>query len=182
MKYIEDRLIDNLILGDENAWSELIDTTGQRLVHTAYLLLHDQHLAEDVVQETFCQAFQKIVSFRREASLTTWLTRIAVNNCRNKLRSLVNKPVLLTEHLQEVTAATGNTEDEALSGLSNSWLRLEVSKLPQIYKEVIVFYYFYELSIKEISEILSISEGTLKSRLARARASLKKILLIKEES
>lgn len=173
-RYIEKELIKKLKKGKEEGYQIVLDTYGDRLMKTCYLILNDERECEDVVQETFLRVFKNIHSFNEKASLYTWIYRIAINLCKDSLRKRTfNLPY--DDGLEIETLET--VEDAISDSIDRKVLRQELLKLAPIYKEVLVLFYFEGLSIKEISEINGEKEGTIKSKLSRGRNKLKESLL-----
>lgn len=168
----EKQLIKRLKKNDEKAYIELLDLYGNRLLKTCFLVLKDEKEAEDIVQETFIKLFSQIHLFKGKSSLYTWIYRIALNLCKDKMRS--KKEFILYEDTVE---SNEGVEEIVLDEINNKILHKELEGLPHIYKEVIILFYFEDLSIKDISEILEEKEGTIKSRLSRGRVILRDAIL-----
>lgn len=168
----EKTLIKNLKKGKEEAYEELVDTYGNRLLRTCYLILKDKEEAEDVVQETFIKIFQNIPRFREDSGLYTWIYSIALNISRDRLRK---KKVNLS--LEDEWLGENHVEIVAEKNMDREEVREELFAMNILYREVLVLFYFEELSIKEISYLLSEKEGTIKSKLSRGRSLLRKRLL-----
>lgn len=130
-----------------------------------FLYLKDAHLAEDAVQDTFIKAYNSYSQFKGKSSEKTWIMRIAINVCKNYLRNSWWKRV------DESVVLDNIPTDESL--IKDDTLLLEVMKLSQKYKEVILLFYYQEMKIREIAEILKIPESTVSVRLKRAREKLK---------
>ncbi|WP_214627363.1 RNA polymerase sigma factor [Paenibacillus agaridevorans] len=178
----ERQWIEQLKRGDEAALAWLMERYGNDVVRTASLLLKDRHLAEDVSQETFLTAFRKADQYRGDGSLKGWLLRIAINLCRSRMRRASWQRLFLRERMDLVQDAddwpesSGNEEPGSANWLNKMTLREEIGRLPMLYREVIVLYYFHEMQIAEIADVLQESEGTVKSKLHRARKKLKQQL------
>ena len=164
-------LIKNLKNNKEEAYIELINLYGNKLLKTLYLMTKDEKEAEDIVQETFIKVFKHIDKFKGNSSLYTWIYRISQNIAKDKLKSRIK-----TIPYEDMEIAIENTEEILIKNIDRDILRIGLDNLKFIYKQVIILFYFEELSIKEISEILEEKEGTIKSKLSRARALLKKTL------
>lgn len=164
----EKELIRKLKKGNEDAYIYLLDTYGSRLLKTCYLVLKDEKEAEDVVQETFLRVFSQINSFRENSSLYTWVYRIALNLCKDK-----RKTIREFEIYEDIVESKERVEDVVFDNIDREILRKELFNLNSIYKEILILFYFEELSIREISQILEEKEGTIKSRLSRGRLILK---------
>jgi RNA polymerase sigma-70 factor (ECF subfamily) len=178
----ERQWIEQLKRGDEAALAWLMERYGNDVVRTASLLLKDRHLAEDVSQETFLTAFRKADQYRGDGSLKGWLLRIAINLCRSRMRRASWQRLFLRERMDLVQDAddwpesSGSEEPGSANWLNKMTLREEIGRLPMLYREVIVLYYFHEMQIAEIADVLQESEGTVKSKLHRARKKLKQQL------
>lgn len=172
VRLAEKGLINNLKKGKEEAYEELVDTYGNRLLRTCYLILKDKEEAEDVVQETFIKIFKSISSFREDSGLYTWIYSIALNISRDRLRK---KNVSL--NLEDEWVGEDHVEIVVEQNMDREELREELFAMNILYREVLVLFYFEELSIKEISHLLSEKEGTIKSKLSRGRTLLRNRLL-----
>ena len=157
----------------EQEIERLMDTYGDAVFRMCFLYLKDYHLAEDAAQETFIKAMHSYGSFRAEAAEKTWLTKIAINCCKNIMRS--NWFRLSTNELKEDTAAQGRDILEQLNEYDS--MAGAILKLNGGDRQMILLYYYQELSMKEIAIIIGKSENTVIQRVNRARRRLKKILM-----
>jgi len=168
-------LIKRLSAGDEEALGTLMDRYGGALLHFAHRLTGDLQLAEEIWQDTMLKAWQQAASFRVDGHLKAWLFRVARNNAIDHMRK---KRLPLEEYTTcvETAATTFRPEREA----ERSWLSAEVFEavddLPPAYREVVDLRFFHQLCYQEISEVLHIPLGTVKSRLNYAVQRLTKIL------
>lgn len=172
-RYTEKELIKKLKNDEEEAYEIVLDTYGNRLIKACYLILKDERESEDVAQETFLKVFKNIQSFKGKSSLYTWLYSIAMNLCKDMLGKRTNS----LSFNDAIEIESGSLEDIALDNIDKILLKEKLFELPFIYKEVLILFYFEDLSIKEISRILEEKEGTIKSKLSRGRNILKKSLL-----
>ena len=120
----------------------MIRDYGDALLRTCYLYLKDYHLAEDAVQETLIKAMKHYGGFRHHSDEKTWLTRIAINCCKN-MKSCVSQGIM---------------------------------QLDPDDREILILFYYQELTLKEIASVIGRSENASMQRLSRARKRLKKIL------
>ena len=146
---------------------KLMEKYGASLLRMCFLYLKDTHLAEDAVQDTFIKVHKDYPKFKGESEEKTWIMRIAINVCKNYLRSSWWKRIDETVVLDNIPSINSDhtLQDEALL--------LEIMKLSPKYKEVILLFYYQDMKICEIAEVLNIPEGTISVRLMRAREILK---------
>lgn len=152
---------------NEELFKKLVTQYGNSILRMCYMYLKDYQLAEDVTQETFLQVWNKYETFENKSSEKTWITRIAINRCKNCMRASWFKRISI-EELPEIFE---NDSSEMI--LNKGTISLKIMKLPQKYREVILLYYYQELSVKEISAVLNQKETTILERLKRARECLK---------
>lgn len=154
----------------EKVISELIKEYGDSILRMCYIYLKDYHLAEDVVQETFLQVYNNYDSFRQQSSVKTWITRIAVNLCKNQMRTR-----WFSVKKEEEFPILSYTEDYD-GVIDREQLLTAIGNLGPKYREAVLLFYYQELSIKEIAGLLNKKESTVKVRLKRAREQLKQEL------
>ena len=164
----EKDLIKNLKRGKEEAYYELINLYGDKLLKTCFLMIRDEIEAEDIVQETFIKVFKYINTFKGESLLYTWIYKISQNIIIDRLKSR-----LITIPLEDYEVAVDTVEDIIMTNIDKEILRYELDNLDFRYKQVLILFYFNDLSIREITEILNEKEGTIKSKLSRGRVLLK---------
>lgn len=160
-------LVKSLKKGDEEAYIELLNTYGNKLLKTCFLMIKDESEAEDIAQETFLKVFKYIKGFKGDSSIYTWIYKIAQNTIRDKYRNKIT-----TIPYEDYTISNENIEEIIINRENRKVLKGELDKINFIYKEVLVLFYFDEFSIKEISGILDEKEGTIKSKLSRGRKIL----------
>lgn len=164
--------------GDERAVRAIIARNNQRLFRTARAVMRDDTEAEDIVQETYVRAFTRLDTFRAEASLSTWLTRIALNEALGRLRK--RRPAasldefIATESaasvtLPQLTGAVENPETATARLEMRRMLEDVVDRLPDAFRIVLVLRDIEGLSTEETAAQLSIRAETVKTRLHRAR-------------
>lgn len=171
-----DRFVAALRGEDPEAASELVDTCGERLFRSAFLLCGHEADAKDLVQETFLQATRSASQFRGQSSVYTWLHGILLNLTRHYHRDrkrAVFEPVAPeSEQLVESAPVFSQADVSA----SASALREALAKLSNVHREVVVLRYFENLKINEIATTLGIAQGTVKSRLHYAIGELQRLL------
>jgi len=131
-----------------------------------YNILNTADAANDIVQETFIQYLTTDTDFYDETHIRAWLIRVAINKTKNLFRSGWNRKVVLKDLDQENVAVETD----------GGYVFDKVMALPDNYRIVIHLFYYEEMSVREISEVLGITEGNVKMRLSRGRSMLKKLL------
>lgn len=140
------------------------------LLHMCYVSLRDQELAKDAVQETFLKAYRSLPTFRGESSEKTWLIQIALNTCRSMQRS-----AWLRHHDRRITPEDV-PQPVWMPPEEDMDVLCDIMRLPPKLKEVIMLYYWQDMSVSEIAQSLSISQSTVSRRLQHARNVLRDVL------
>jgi RNA polymerase sigma factor (sigma-70 family) len=169
---------ENINPEDKEMWFETImDQYGDRLTKLSYNYTKDWNLAEDIVQDVFITCYKQYDNIDTIVSFKAWIFRITINKCKDVLKSSIFKRVVTNTNLLSLTKTSELSPEMALMKSSEEqFLSSCVLDLPIKYCEVITLYYYEELSIEEISEILKINGNTVKTRLNRARLKLKALL------
>jgi RNA polymerase sigma-70 factor, ECF subfamily len=161
--------------GDHQAFTELVERYQQAVFNLSYRMLGDSFEAEDAAQEVFLRAYRHLRRYDLERSLKTWLLAIASNHCIDRLRrqrfSKLSIDDLLPSHPALASREPG-PEESVVRHERQDRLQGFLEQLSPKYRSVIVLYYWYDMSCSEIAETLNTREGTVKSRLFRARQTL----------
>lgn len=175
----DEQLIERTLSGDREAFGLLVAKYQERLYRTALAILHDTEEAQDVVQETFLQAFVNLAGFRRSSRFYTWLYRIsynvAVGMLRQKKRS-VPADRMTEESWGNLAGRSESPEERQSRAESVEILRSALARLPVEYRVPMVLREIEGASYDEIAEIVEIPLGTVRSRLFRARTILREII------
>jgi len=185
MSELERSLLRRLRDRDERAFRELVDDHRDRVFNITYRMLGNRHEAEDVAQEVFITVFKTIETFREESKFSTWLYRVTVNHCKNRIKYLARRHDRDRDELDEtsqqqngaVTGAPARAKhpDKALeSAQMEKLLQEAIASLDDDQRAVVILRDVEDLSIEEICEITGLPDGTVKSRLHRARLVLRK--------
>lgn len=185
MSDLERALIRRLRDRDERAFRELLELHRDRVFNITYRMLGNRSEAEDVSQEVFITVFKTIDSFREESKFSTWLYRVAVNHTKNRIKYLARRHDRDRDELDETSsqangAVTGAPArapqpDKALaSAQMEALLQEAIDSLDEDQRAVVILRDVEDLSIEEICEITGLPDGTVKSRLHRARLVLRK--------
>lgn len=172
--------------GDSEAVRHLVSANNQRLFRTAWSILRSRHEAEDALQSAYAKALAAIDRFEGRSSLTTWLTRIAINEALarkraldRRRRNLESEGVQVLETYREQLAKGSdapNPEAETARQQLRSILERAIGELPEIFRTVFVLHEIEGVSVEDTAEALEIPCGTVKTRLMRARRRLQKAL------
>lgn len=170
-----ERLLKACSRGDSRAQMEVYRRYHEAMYHAAYRILNDRMEAEDQMQEGFMDAFTKLSSFRGDATFGSWLKRIVVNRCLNKLKA--NKRGLDEEPLADHHQGIEDAPDTAsLSPADLKIVKLAIQELPEGYRVILSLYLLEGYDHTEIAQILEISPGTSRSQYTRAKAKLREIV------
>ncbi len=180
-------LLARLRAGEEAAFAELVRRHGGRMLAVARRYLGSEEAAQDCVQEAFLAAFKALDRFEGRSSLATWLHRITVNAALQVLRRRSHKDEVATDpwqptfdedgFLEGPTQLTAAGADELLARDDvRAAVRAAIDRLPAGYRNVLLLRDIEGLSIKEVADMLELSENNAKVRLHRARNALKKEL------
>jgi RNA polymerase sigma-70 factor (ECF subfamily) len=179
----ERELIERLKRRDEAAFNIFVLRYQERVFRLILRMLGDRAEAEDLAQEVFISVFKAIDSFRGDAQLSTWVYRVTANHCRNRIKYLVRRRRQVTDGYDEEVdeQATGDAgrprgdaPDQLMEARQTERLLQEgLLSLDEEQRELVVLREVEHLSYEEIMAITGLPEGTVKSRLHRARAGLR---------
>src|SRR4051794_13192450 len=187
MSLAERLLMARLKERDPSAFDEIVRRYGDKVFSLIYRMLGNRHEAEDVAQEVFITVFKTVDGFRGEAKFSTWLLRIAANQTKNRIKYLARRatdPDGIDEG-GDVAAAPNvaplsgqiDTPDKLMEAAQHADLMQQaIAELDEDQRLLVVLRDVEELSYQEIGEITSLPEGTIKSRLHRARMAIKEHL------
>lgn len=160
--------------GDRNAFGRLVQAYQVPVYNLAYRMLGNPTEAEDAAQETFLRAYARLSTYQPEMKFSNWILSIASHHCIDRLRrrrftwvSVEDNPVV-----EGLTSDDRRPEDAVLRSEQSREIQALLDHLEPDYRTPLVLRYWYDLSYKEIAEILQITESALKSRLHRARLQL----------
>ena len=182
----ESLLIERCKQGDNEAFSLLIDKYQQKVYNTAFRMMGNYHDASDCTQEVFLRIFRSLASFRGESSFSTWVYHITVNVCKDELRSRSKHH---DESIDEmIYSEKGERKKEIADDMPDPaeiYENTEISErlqellneLEPNYRVILWMREHDDLSYQEISDILNLSIGTVKSRISRARLALRKKII-----
>ncbi|WP_136622719.1 MULTISPECIES: RNA polymerase sigma factor [Mesorhizobium] len=174
------QLVRRALARDGDAFRTIIKTYNQRLYRIARGVVRNDSEAEDIVQEAYVKAFAHLEAFRGDSSLATWLSRIVINEALGRLRKR-RRTVALPENPQaEIIRFPLNPSDDPERAMAQRQILQLVERatdsLPDVYRTVFVARVIEGLSIEETADLLGVRPQTVKTRLHRARALVRKAL------
>jgi len=182
-------LVDRFKSGDEAAFNEMVSRYWDRIYGMVHQLLRNQQDAEEVTQDAFIRAHRGLVNFRGDSAFSTWLYQIATNLARNRYwywwRRKRDKTVSFDQPvsddnntpLSEVFATEMETPgDITVTQELVDHIAVGMEKISAKHREILILRNIKNMAYEEISEVLGISVGTVKSRIARARESLRDVI------
>ncbi|QFT87236.1 ECF RNA polymerase sigma factor SigW [Bacillus sp. THAF10] len=184
MEEIIRKRIKQIKKGDQDAFAEIVELFKDKIYQLVYRMIGNSHEAEDIAQEAFIRAYVNINSFDVNRKFSTWLYRIATNLTIDRIRKkkpdyYLDAEVAGTEGLtmySQVAADVSLPEEDVENMELQEEIQRKILNLPDKYRSVIVLKYIDELSLLEISEILEIPVGTVKTRIHRGREALRQQL------
>ena len=193
----EKQLVERIVSGDLGAFQQFIDEYQRLVTHMVFRMILNEADREEICQDVFLKIYQNLKNFQFQSKISTWISKITYNTCINYLKK---KKALLYDDLQikENSSIDSSFEekqqslnllkgqfplpDEAtISQEISEMLYRELNQLPLQYRTIITLYHLDNLSYEEISDIVEMPMGTVKSHLFRARKLLKDKLLQKYE-
>ncbi|MGQ0614567.1 MAG: RNA polymerase sigma factor [Planctomycetaceae bacterium] len=172
----ENAIVAGLRAGDPEALRRVVELYQGRIFALIYGIVRDSHEVEDIAQEVFLKVFTRIAAFDGRSSLFTWLYRVAANAAKDNVKRRGRRPALRLEEEATIRdggeGPAGSAEREERRRL----VRAAIAALPARYRVILVLRELEGLAYAEIASVLEISEGTVESRLHRARARLRRSL------
>lgn len=170
LKYISESTDKKAILED------LMTAYGNDVWNYAFSITRKWEMADDITQDVFIKAYRNLFSFRNESSVKTWLLAITRNTALDYRKSAFFRKVTLVDFIGTQAQGTDRSaESEAIENLAVTDLWKKVLQLPVKYREVLILFAHYQLSMREMAQVLGVSEGTVKSRLHHARNKIIKM-------
>jgi RNA polymerase sigma-70 factor (ECF subfamily) len=160
-------------LNKEQVLTDLMSEYGKDVWKYALFLTLDPNLADDIMQEVFIKVYEKMYSFRGQAAVKTWLFTITRNVASDNWKSAWSRKIILFGS-RPSRVILPSAEQEVLSQLQEQVIWRYVLELPTKLREILLLHIHHELTLADLAAILHISEGTVKSRLHRARAKMNK--------
>jgi RNA polymerase sigma-70 factor (ECF subfamily) len=185
---IRREVIENCKAGDERAFAEIVLHSQKKVFNIAYRMLGNLEEAKDLAQEVFISVFDSIKDLREEIRFDAWLTQITLNHCRNRWKYLKRRQYFNSDSLddpieteegdvpRDVYDPSDNPETLYEKKLIQQLIQRGLQKLKEDQRELLVLRDLQGFSYEEMGELLGLPEGTIKSKLHRARMDLKRVL------
>jgi len=176
---VDENLLLRIKAGDQRAFRELYDNYKEKVYTTAYFVMSNKDVLEDILQEVFVQVFLKVGTLKDNRAFEGWLYRITVNICMKHGRVLTKNAHISDEDVIN-RLREGNVDNipevRFIQGTINKEVMNLINELPENQRISIMLFYFNNMSIKEIAYATESSETAVKARLFKAKKSLKKEL------
>ena len=150
---------------------QIMQQHGDYLLRLSYVYVKDWATAEDIVQDVFVKFYSKPNTYEARASLKTYLAKMTIHKSCDYLRSFKNRLAIIQRYIKPENEKP--TDAIMLRKFAQNEIAQAVFELPIKYREVIIFYFYEEMTTREIGMLLNLPEGTIKSRLLRAKQQLK---------
>jgi RNA polymerase sigma-70 factor (ECF subfamily) len=185
---IPKEVIESCKAGDEKAFAEIVLHSQKKVFNIAYRMLGNLEEAKDLAQEVFISVFESIKDLKEEIKFDAWLTQITLNHCRNRWKYLKRRRYFKSESLDDPIETEDGSMPRALVDPSDNpetlyekksiqqFIQGGLLKLNEGQRELVVLRDLQGFSYEEMGELLGLPEGTIKSKLHRARMVLKEIL------
>ena len=185
---IEKKMIENCKAGDQNAFAEIVLHRQKKVFNIAYRMLGNLEEAKDLAQEVFISVFESIKGLKEEIKFDAWLTQITLNHCRNRWKYLKRRHYFNSDSLEDPVETEDGNMPKAICDPSDNpetlyekkmiqeLIQRGLLKLKDDQRELLVLRDLQGLSYEEMGELLGLPEGTIKSKLHRARMELKEVL------
>ncbi len=182
-RYTDEELIARFQEGDEQAYIELVNRYRNKLITFVYRFVNEFEQAEDIVQDALLKLYTHKHYYRNIAKFSTWIYTIAGNLAKTELRKKKQRKVTSISQMgpedrdYEIPSVAPDTDETAQSEYIEKTIQAAIQKLPLHFRTVTILRDIQELSYEEISKIVDVPLGTVKSRINRARLQLQKELI-----
>ena len=179
MEINEEELIKQILSGDKDKYAILMRKYNQRLYRVGKGYFRDDAEVEDIMQEAYIKGYLNLGKFEGRSQFSTWITRILVNECLQRIRKMKRLTLEADDENNEYMNFTdkSNPEYESLNRELKLQLELNIGKLPEKYRVIFIMREVEKLNVTETARILDISESNVKARLSRAKDQLRNSLM-----
>jgi len=185
---VQKEVIESCKAGDEKAFAEIVLHYQKKVFNIAYRMLGNLEEAKDLAQEVFISVFESIKDLKEEIKFDAWLTQITLNHCRNRWKYLKRRQYFNSDSLDDPIETEDGNMPKAIADPSENpealyekkmvqqFIQSGLLKLKEDQRELLVLRDLQGFSYEEMGELLGLPEGTIKSKLHRARMDLKEVL------
>jgi len=185
---IQKEVIERCKAGDEKAFDEIVLRSQKKVFNIAYRMLGNLEEAKDLAQEVFISVFESVKDLKEETKFDAWLTQITLNHCRNRWKYLKRRQYFNSDSLDDPIETEDGRLPRAVVDPSDNpeilyekksiqqFIQRGLLKLKEDQRELLVLRDLQGFSYEEMAELLSLPDGTIKSRLHRARMDFKEVL------
>jgi RNA polymerase sigma-70 factor, ECF subfamily len=185
---VQKEVIESCKAGDEKAFAEIVFHYQKKVFNIAYRMLGNLEEAKDLAQEVFISVFESIKDLKEEIKFDAWLTQITLNHCRNRWKYLKRRQYFNSDSLDDpietedgnmpraIVDPSDNPETLYEKKMIQQFIQRGLLKLKEDQRELLVLRDLQGFSYEEMGELLGLPEGTIKSKLHRARMNLKEVL------
>jgi RNA polymerase sigma-70 factor (ECF subfamily) len=167
-------IIQKVLQGNTNAFAKLVNTYKDMVFTVALKMVKNREEAEEVAQDTFIKAFKNLSKFKGDSKFSTWLYKITYHNCLDRFKQ--HQKHYKTDSIENMLSFNVNSTDDILKSIERKDRALAMKncldELPEEERTILWFFYYKELSLKEIVEITQFSEANIKVKLHRGRKHL----------
>lgn len=182
-EHTDQDIIRRVLAGEQKAYAELVDRHKDKAMTLAARMLKNHHDAEEALQDAFIRAFKALPSFEWKSSFSTWFYRIVFNVCSTILSKKGNVSFSSIDderdnyHSIEIPASDAEPDIEFEQKEFSAVIRQEIEKMEEGYSAILTMFFLQEMSYDEIVSVTGLPLGTVKNRLFRARAQLRRAVL-----
>ncbi len=185
---VQKEVIESCKAGDQKAFAEIVLHYQKKVFNLAYRMLGNLEEAKDLAQEVFISVFESIKDLKEEIKFDAWLTQITLNHCRNRWKYLKRRQYFNSDSLDDPIETEDGNMPKAIADPSENpealyekkmvqqFIQNGLLKLKEDQRELVVLRDLQGFSYEEMGELLGLPEGTIKSKLHRARMDLKEVL------
>ena len=173
-------LIERILAGESDLYRELIDRYAPMIFHLLRSYIRDEHAVQDLAQEVFIKAYNNLSTFGFQSKFSSWIYRIAVNQCKDYLKNVRRKNITLSsldsKSIDSLFEKDASQLNELVNNELHEKLKTAIDLLPDVYRNALLLKYMNDMTYKAMSEELGDSVESLKVRVHRARNELKSIM------
>ena len=173
-------LIERILAGERDLYRELVDRYAPMIFHLMRSYVREENAVQDLAQEVFIKAYNNLSTFGFQSKFSSWIYRIAINQCKDYLKNVRRKNITLSsldsKSIDSLFENDASQLDELVNTELHEKLKTAIDLLPDVYRNALLLKYMNDMTYKAMSEELGDSVESLKVRVHRARNELKSIM------